>query len=197
MNFVDQIYLVTPLGRRVSNVLTELPDVFDTVVAGAVNLDHVETIAAGNLAAVITFTARRDRRSFHAIERLCQNPCSRCFPDAAWTDEEVRVSEAILGNRVFQRARDVRLPDQIIESLRPIFSGENLVTHAFNLTASACPGNRKENSNHESTRMNTNLEDHNSVISIERWTLDVERWTFSACLERRHLVWSLYSYSRC
>jgi hypothetical protein len=27
----------------------------------------------------------------------------------------------------------VRLPDQIIESLGPIFSGEDLVTHALNL----------------------------------------------------------------
>jgi hypothetical protein len=27
----------------------------------------------------------------------------------------------------------MRLPDQIVESLRSIFSGENLVTHTFNL----------------------------------------------------------------
>ena len=68
MHFVDQIYLVTPLRRRVSNVLAELSHVFDAVVAGAVNLDHVETVAAGNLAAVITFAAWGDSRSFHAIE---------------------------------------------------------------------------------------------------------------------------------
>jgi hypothetical protein len=43
------------------------------------------------------------------------------------------VSKAILCDRVLQRARDVRLPDQIIESLGPIFPGENLVTHALNL----------------------------------------------------------------
>jgi len=68
VHFVDQIDFVAPLGWRVSNVLTELPHVFDAVVAGAVNLDHVETIAAGNLAAVITFAAWGDSRSFHAIE---------------------------------------------------------------------------------------------------------------------------------
>lgn len=133
MHFVDQIYLVTPLGRRVSNVFTELADVFDTVVAGTINLDHIETVAAGNLAAVIAFAAWRYRGSFHAIERLCQNPCGRCFSDAARADEEVRVSEAILCDGVFQRARDVRLPDQIIESLGSVFPRENLVTHALNL----------------------------------------------------------------
>ena len=134
MHFVDQIDLVTPLGWRVSNVLTELPDVFDTVVAGTINLDHIKTVAGGNLAAVITFAARRDRGSFHAIERLCQNSRGRCLSDAAWADEQVRVSEPVLRDRVFQRARDMVLPDQIIESLGPVFPGENLVTHALNLS---------------------------------------------------------------
>ena len=101
MHFVDQVDLVTPLGRCISDVLTELPYVFDAVVAGAVNLDHIETIAAGNLAAVITFAAWGHSRSFHTIERLCQNPRGRCFSDAARANEEVRVSKAILRDRVF------------------------------------------------------------------------------------------------
>ena len=133
MHFVDQVDLVTPLGRRVSNVLTELPDVFDAVVAGTINLDDVKTVAGRNLAAVITFAARRDRGSFHAIERLCQNSRGRCLSDAARPDEEVRVSEPVLRDRVFQRARDMGLADQVVESLGPVFPGENLVTHALNL----------------------------------------------------------------
>jgi len=68
VHFVDQVDLVTPLGRCVSNVLTELPDVVDTVIAGTINLDDIETVAAGNLAAVIAFSARRHGRSLHAIE---------------------------------------------------------------------------------------------------------------------------------
>jgi len=44
------------------------------------------------------------------------------------------VGEPVLRDRVFQRARHVRLPDQIVKSLWSIFSGENLVTHAINLT---------------------------------------------------------------
>jgi hypothetical protein len=43
------------------------------------------------------------------------------------------MGEAILRDRVLQRTRDMRLTDQIVERLRPIFSGENLVTHALNL----------------------------------------------------------------
>ncbi len=68
MHFVDQVDLVTPLGRRVSNVLTELPHVVDTVVARTIDLDDIETVAGGDLAAVIAFSAWRHGRSSHAIE---------------------------------------------------------------------------------------------------------------------------------
>ena len=44
------------------------------------------------------------------------------------------MGQAVLRDRIFQRARDVWLPDQIIESLGPIFSRENLVAHGLNLT---------------------------------------------------------------
>ncbi len=43
------------------------------------------------------------------------------------------MGQPILGDRIFQGARDVGLTDQIVKSLRPIFSGENLVAHAPNL----------------------------------------------------------------
>jgi hypothetical protein len=41
--------------------------------------------------------------------------------------------EPILGDRVLERARDVRLSDQIIKRLGAIFSGEDLVTHKITL----------------------------------------------------------------
>ena len=43
------------------------------------------------------------------------------------------MSQAVLRDRILQRTRDMRLADQIVERLGAIFSGENLVTHAFNL----------------------------------------------------------------
>jgi len=43
------------------------------------------------------------------------------------------MSKTVLRNGIFQRARDVGLADQIVERLRSIFSGKDLVTHMFNL----------------------------------------------------------------
>jgi hypothetical protein len=39
------------------------------------------------------------------------------------------VREPVLRHRIFQRARDVILADQVVKRLRPILSGENLVIH--------------------------------------------------------------------
>ena len=133
MYFVDQINLVSPLGRRVANIFAELSNVFDTVVAGTIDLDDIETVAGGNLATVIAFAAWRDGRPFHAIEGLRQNSRSRCFTDAAWANKQISMGQAILRDRILQRARHMRLADQIVECLRPIFSGKNLVTHSLNL----------------------------------------------------------------
>ena len=43
------------------------------------------------------------------------------------------MGKPVLRYRIFQRARDMRLPDQIIESLGPIFPRKNFVAHALNL----------------------------------------------------------------
>ena len=135
MHFVDQINFVPALGRRVANVIPQLAHIFDTVVAGAVDLDHVETVARGDLTAVIANAAGCNGRSFDTIERLRQNTRSRGFADPARPDKKIRVREPILRDRVFQRARDMRLAHQIVESLGSIFSGEDFVAHAFNLNA--------------------------------------------------------------
>jgi hypothetical protein len=134
VDFVDQINFVTALGRSIADVLAQLAHVLHAVVACAINLNHVETVARGDLQAVIAFAARCDRLAFDAIERLRQNSGSGRFANTAWAHKQIRMGEPVLRDRIFQGARNMRLPDQIVESLRPIFSGENLVAHAINLT---------------------------------------------------------------
>ena len=44
------------------------------------------------------------------------------------------MGEPVLRDGIFQGARDVRLPDQVVERLGSVFSRENLVAHTLNLT---------------------------------------------------------------
>src|SRR5882672_4758433 len=129
VDLVDEIDFVTPFGRRIPDVLAQLAHVLDAVVACAVDLDHVKTVAAGDLAAVVAHAAWRNRGTLDAVERLCQNSCRRSFAHAARANKKVCVREPVLRHRIFQRARDVSLTDQIVKRLRPILSGEDLVIH--------------------------------------------------------------------
>ena len=137
VHLIDQINFVATFRRSIRDVLAQLAHVFHAVVARAVNLDHVETVPRGDLAAVIAFPAWRDRRAFHAIERLCQDARGRCFPNPARPDKQISVRQTVLCHRIFERARDMRLPHQIVKRLRAIFPCENLVAHAINLDGNA------------------------------------------------------------
>ncbi len=64
-----------------------------------------------------------------AIERLCQDARSRRFTCPARPDKKVGVGQAILLDRILERAGDVGLPDDIVERLGSVFAGENLVAH--------------------------------------------------------------------
>ena len=134
VHFVDQIDFVATFCRGVANVIAQLAHVLNAVVAGSVDLDHVEAVAGGDLAAVIAHAAGRDGGAVHAIERLCQNACGRGFANATRADKKVGVGEPVLLDRILERAGDVRLTDDVIKSLRPIFSRENFVVHVRNLT---------------------------------------------------------------
>jgi len=101
VHFVDEIDLVTAFGGRIPNVLAQLAHILDTVVAGAVDLDHVETVAGGDLAAVIAQAAGRDRWALNAVKRLCQNPRRRSLANAARTNKEIGVREPVLRHCIF------------------------------------------------------------------------------------------------
>ncbi len=68
----------------------------------------------------------------------------------------------------------MRLSNQIVESLWPVFSGEDLVAHALNLNALIDASKHKSVNQERKTKQDFEL-------LIERWTLEVERWTFAPC----------------
>ncbi len=78
----------------------------------------------------------------NAVERLGQNARGRGFADPARADKQIGMREPILFDRVLERLGHVRLADQIVERLRPIFARENLVAHALNLVRRRLGENR-------------------------------------------------------
>ena len=101
VHFVDEINFVTSFCWRVANIIAQFPHVLDTVVARAVDFNHVKAIPSCYFAAVVTHATRRHRRSVYAIERLGQNARSRCFADTARTDKKIGMRQTILRHRIF------------------------------------------------------------------------------------------------
>ena len=133
VDFVDEVNFIRPAGRHVGGVVAQVADVFDAVVARAVDLDHVEAPPVGDFLAGVANPARRRRRAVHAVERLGQDPRCRCLPDPARPDKQVGLREPVRRNTILQRAGDVVLPDHFVERLGTVFSGKNSVAHARTL----------------------------------------------------------------
>ena len=133
MHFVDDINFVARLRWRVTDVFAELTHLFDSVIAGSIDLENVEAVTGRNLAAIIAGAVRINRRPFYTVERFGQNSRRRRFPNPARSDEQISVRQPVLGDRILERARDVSLPDQIVKRLGAVFAGENFVAHGSNL----------------------------------------------------------------
>ncbi len=131
VHLVDDVDLAPQLRGLVADTVTELADVVDAVVGRAVDLEVVDRGAGGDGLARRADAARRRRRALLTAERLGQHAGRGGLADAACAAEQKGVVDALLGERVRQRARHVLLPDDVVEGLRPVLACEDEVRHGF------------------------------------------------------------------
>jgi hypothetical protein len=131
VDFVDNVDLEPASGGCVLDVVAQVADVLDLVVGGAVNFDDIQRISRGDLAAGFAFATGFGDNAGFAVQRFCEDPGGRGFPDAARADEQVGMADALLGDGVLQGARDVFLSDDFIEPLRSPLSCKYFVGHEF------------------------------------------------------------------
>ena len=116
---------------RYCGVVDDVADVIDAGVAGGVDLDHVDVVAARDRHARIAFAAGLGRGlvGILAVERLGEDAGHGRLADAARAAEEIRVGDAPGLDRLLQRLRNVILPDDFIERCGAISAGEDGVGH--------------------------------------------------------------------
>src|SRR4029079_2868518 len=102
-------------------------------VGGAVDLHDVHRAPLGDLPARVALAAGVGGRPLGAAQRLGQDARRAGLAHAARAGEQKRVVDALLGDGVGQRARDVLLPDQLVEALGPVLAREDQVRHGGNL----------------------------------------------------------------
>jgi hypothetical protein len=125
MHFVDNIDFESRPRRVKDNVFTKLPNFINSIVGSSVNLNNIDIFAEIYLNAAFTLTARLSGWGVagKAIERFGQNASHSRFADASGADKQIRVSDFTGFYGVFERLRNGLLPDDVIERLRPVFSG--------------------------------------------------------------------------
>jgi len=129
VDLVDDVDLEAALDRGEADIVAQVAHLLDPVVRGAVDLQHVERAALGDLAADLGLGVEVDLRPVGRVERLGDDAGGRGLAGAARADQEVGLGDAPHRDRVGQRPGDVLLADHLGERLGPILAGEDLVGH--------------------------------------------------------------------
>ena len=131
VDFVDDVDLAPPAGRRVARVLAEGPHLVDPAIRGAVDLEHVERAARRHLAAGLALGAGDGTAGAPplAVQAHREEPRRRRLAHAPRAGEQVRVGDALLREGVLERPDDRRLADHRVEGQRSPAPRENLIAH--------------------------------------------------------------------
>ena len=113
--------------------LAQFTDLFDAVVACAVNFKDVERAAFGDFLDVEIFIVEVYFGTAGGVEAFGKDAGDGGFAGAAGAAEKVSVSDALLLDGVGEGLRDVLLADNVSETLWAIFSGDNLIAHKIEI----------------------------------------------------------------
>ena len=133
MHFVDDIDFIARRIRRKHHFVFDLAHVVDARVRRAVYFDNVETRAFRDFRTMRAGAARSRRRPVFAVERFCEDARRRRFAAAARTGKQIRMSDLMRRDRIFQSFRNKFLPDQIGKLLRSPTRRRNFVSHKISV----------------------------------------------------------------
>ena len=140
VRFVEDHHFVAARGRRVAHHLAQFADLIDAAIRGCVNFQHVERSARGNFAAGIAGAVRLGGRALHAVERLGQDARGGRLAHATHAGKNIGVGDAVGIDGIGESLGDVLLPDNLTESLRAVFSGDNFIGHLARCGSAATRG---------------------------------------------------------
>ena len=112
-------------------VSRQLAHLFDAVIAGAVDFEHVQGPALGDFDAARVFVVEIHLGAVGAVEAFGEDAGDGGFAGAAGAAEEVGMGDALLFDGVRQRLGDMLLAYDVAETLGTVFSGYDLVRHGL------------------------------------------------------------------
>ena len=129
MDLIDDVDLASSGLGQVADLVAEVTDVVDAVVARAVDLDDVDGASFRNSDTLVADVTWIGGRSVDTDQTLREQAGGGGLAEPAGATEEVGVMHPIVGDRVAQRTGDMLLTDQVGEGLGAVFPGEDDVGH--------------------------------------------------------------------
>ena len=136
VHFVDHVDLEATTRRRIDRVLEELAHLLDLGVGRGVDFEQVHEAAAVDFLTRGTDATGSGRNTLLAVERLGEDARQRRLADATGSGEQIRMMQALLGQRVFERPDHVLLADETGKRFRTPLARQDLITHARNISRS-------------------------------------------------------------
>ncbi len=129
VDFVDQVYLESPTGRRVLNVVQQLPHILYLGTGCRIDLNQINKTPTQNFLTAITFTTWRRRNAGFAVEAACQQPADGGFANPTCAGKKIGVMQPLMVECVNQSLEHMLLADHILKCFWPPFPGQYLITH--------------------------------------------------------------------
>ena len=126
VRFVKHINLVLTRGGRHHDLFAQVTDAVNTTIGSGINLDDIERVASGNLTALLALVAGFPIDWMTTIDGFSQETGSTRLAGSSRAGEEIGMCEVTITERVFERANDRFLPNEVTESLRTPFAVERL-----------------------------------------------------------------------
>ena len=127
MHLVDDVHALFHRGRREDRLVAQGAHVVHPVVRGGVKLHHVKHGAVEDAAAGGADPAGVAVDRMLAVDRAGEDARAGGLAGAARADEEIGMAQPPGLHLIFQGLRDVVLPHDLVEGLRPPLAVQRLV----------------------------------------------------------------------
>ncbi len=144
VGFIDDEDFVLVAGGLVADVFAQLAHFIDAAVGGGVDLDDVHGAAGLDFGATGADAAGLVGGAVDAVEATGHDARRGGFAGAALAGKDVAVGDAVLGDGIAQSGFDVLLVEHIVEGLRPVFAGNDLILSGGNPFIARAGGQRAE-----------------------------------------------------
>jgi hypothetical protein len=123
VHFVNDINFIPPVGREITDIFPQFPDVIYPPIGGPVNLEDIQVAPLGNLLAGRAAIAGVGGRAFLAVQGLGQDTGHRGLAHSPGPAEQVGMGHPTGFKGILEGPGYVGLADDLFKNLGPEFPG--------------------------------------------------------------------------